>query len=96
MQTRILAPPLIGELRLGPPGGLVRLLPAVLVATLMVVGLPRLARAARWPTLLLVAPLAAAGWAVALAIAWGVSAADAVMVDRDRQYPRLADLGAVF
>jgi dTDP-4-dehydrorhamnose 3,5-epimerase len=32
----------------------------------------------------------------ALAIAWGVSAADAVMVDRDRQYPRLADLGAVF
>lgn len=32
----------------------------------------------------------------ALAIAWDVSAADAVMVDRDRQYPRLSDLGTVF
>jgi dTDP-4-dehydrorhamnose 3,5-epimerase len=31
----------------------------------------------------------------ALGIKWGVSE-DVVMADRDRQYPRLADLGAVF
>lgn len=32
----------------------------------------------------------------ALAIDWGVAASDMVMADRDRQYPRLAGLGAVF
>jgi hypothetical protein len=74
VQTRILAPPLIGEPRLGPPGGLGHLVPAALVATALVLGLPHVARTARWRTLLVLAPVAAALWAVALALADGPGA----------------------
>lgn len=73
VRLRILAPPLIGELRLGPPGGFVRLLLPLGVGGALVHLLPRAAATARWPRLLALGALGAVAWAVALALVEGPS-----------------------
>lgn len=70
---RILAPPLIGQLRWGPPGGLLPVLVPIVVGACLVRRLPRLAEPARWSHLLVLSALAAATWAVALALVDGTS-----------------------
>jgi len=61
---RILAPPLIGRFRLGPPGGLLPLVPAVAVGFLLIVRLPRLCRELAWSRLLILSVAAAAAFAI--------------------------------
>ena len=73
VQHRILAPPLIGRFRLGPPGGLAPLLVPLTVGAVLVTQLPRVAASARWSRLLVLGAVAAAVWAVALALVDGAS-----------------------
>jgi hypothetical protein len=72
-RLRILAPPLIGRFRLGPPGGLVPMLVPLAVGATLVTQLPRAAASMRWTHLLLLGAAGAAGWAVALALVDGWS-----------------------
>lgn len=68
---RILAPPLMGRFRLGPPGGLVPLMIPLAVGTALVTRLPRAAASMRWTRLLGLGAAAAAVWAVALGLVDG-------------------------
>ncbi len=69
---RILAPPLIGRFRLGPPG-IVPLLVPIAVGAVLVWRLPTMAARAKWPQLLVLGMLAAATWAVALGLVDGLA-----------------------
>ena len=73
VRLRILAPPLIGRFRVGPPAGLLVLALPLAVGSLLVHWLPRFAAVARWRPLLVTGALAAAAWAVALALVDGAA-----------------------
>ena len=73
VRLRILAPPLIGRFRLGPPGGLLPLLVPFAVGALLVTRLPRAAASMRWTRLLGLGAAAAVAWAVALALVDGAA-----------------------
>lgn len=73
VRHRILAPPLIGTVRFGPPGGLVRMLLPVAVGVALVTRLPAVAATARWSRVLLLGAAAAGAWAVSLALVEGIS-----------------------
>jgi len=70
---RILAPPLIGRFRPGPPGGLLALVPALTVAGLLVRRLPALGRTLAWSRLLLLGAAGATAFAVSVALIDGPS-----------------------
>ncbi len=70
-RLRILAPPIIGRFRLGPPGRLLALALPVTTAALLVAQLPGLAARLRWRHVLVIGTLAAIAWAVALALVDG-------------------------
>ncbi|MEO6317534.1 MAG: hypothetical protein ABIP36_02010 [Acidimicrobiales bacterium] len=73
VELRIFAPPLIGRFRLGPPGGLVPLVPALAVGALLVLRLPRLCRELAWSRVLILSAAAAAAFAVSVALIDGAS-----------------------
>lgn len=73
VQLRILAPPLMGRLRLGPPGGLAPLVVPLSIGAVLVIRLPWLARTVQWSRLLILGAVAAAAWAVSLALVDGPS-----------------------
>ncbi len=73
VRLRILAPPLIGRGRLGPPGGLVPMLVPLAVGAVLVTQLPKAAASLRWSRLLVLGAAAAVAWAVALALVDGAS-----------------------
>lgn len=73
VRHRILAPPLIGRFRLGPPGGLAPMLLPGAVGAALVTRLPTASTSLRWSRVLVVGAAAAATWAVALALVDGTS-----------------------
>ncbi len=73
VRLRILAPPIIGQPRFGPSGGLLALMVPIAVGAALLALLPRLATTLRWRHLLVLSALAAVAWAVALALVDGPS-----------------------
>lgn len=73
VRLRILAPPLIGRFRIGPPGGPWPMLVPFAVGAGLVTRLPRAAASLRWSRLLLLGAAAAVAWAVALALVDGAA-----------------------
>ena len=73
VQLRILAPPIIGRFRFGPPGGALALVPPIAIGLILLRQLPRLAATLRWRHLLMLSAVATAVWAVSLALVDGPS-----------------------
>ena len=73
VRLRILAPPIIGRFRFGPPGGVMAIALPLVAGGLLVRHLPRFAAAIRWRRLLILSAVAAAAWAISLALVDGPS-----------------------
>jgi methylthioxylose transferase len=88
---RIQAAPLVGTFDLRVSG---RLLAALTVGTLVVLGAPRLVELVRWYTLLLVSAAAAGAWAVSLALVDGVEGLTRPLEVRTEYLADVASVGS--